>query len=306
MIASSDHPEDLFHCLEDGQTLRHSCYRGRFAPSPSGPLHLGNLRTALFSWLRARMNGGEWLLRFDDLDTPRNRSGAVESIQKDLLWLGLVWDGPIIFQSQRLDIYNSILSFLKSKDSLYACRCSRSLLSSLNPTNKLDFVYPGKCRNLGLPWISNNGKLLSLRLKVGKHFSRICGDVIVRRADGFIAYHLATVVDELALGINEVVRGQDLLQAKFSQLALIEALALQPLNYLHVPLWTKADGTKLSKREGSEGLIALQASGLKPSNVIGLLASSLNLVPKGAELSVQELLSETIKRKNVFEKAFSC
>ena len=124
--------------LEAGQRLRRKGYRGRFAPSPSGPLHLGNLRTALISWLIARISSGIWLLRIDDLDKPRNQSGASERLQEDLIWLGMKWDGPIVFQSDRIELYRSLLSALKLQGKLYACRCSRSLLVK---QNKLKKVY---------------------------------------------------------------------------------------------------------------------------------------------------------------------
>ena len=298
-------PEELAELLRDGEHIREKFYRGRFAPSPSGTLHLGNLRTALLSWLRARLCGGEWLLRIDDLDAPRNRSGAVESIQKDLCWLGLDWDGPIIFQSQRRNLYESVLSTLKIQGNLYPCRCSRRVLAQSHVSNRQDFVYPGTCRDLGLSWSRIDGRLPSLRLIVGKNFSITSGDVLLRRADGLPAYHLATVSDELFLGIREVVRGKDLAHAMHSQLAVFDALNQKPVNYLHAPLFLSADGIKLSKREGGYGVLSLQEQGMKAPKAIGFLASSLDLVPDSSELSALELLSEFRKNKSFIDGVLS-
>ena len=291
--------EELSELLNNGQRLREHSYRGRFAPSPTGSLHLGNLRTALVSWLRARLKGGEWLLRIDDLDTPRNRPGAIESIQADLIWLELDWDGPMIIQSQRRPIYKNVLSALKHQGKLYPCRCTRSVLAKFRRSQSQNFIYPGTCRDLRLPWGIQQGRLPSFRLMVEKEFAFQCGDVVLRRADGYIAYHLATAVDELFLGINEVVRGQDLASAMYSQLAIIDALAQKSLPYLHVPLLFNKDGSKLSKREGGMGLKALKANGMSAPNVIGLLASTLELVPNGTVLSSAELLSELAKNKDL-------
>ncbi len=306
ICASKNLPEELLELLKIGQQLRMQCYRGRFAPSPTGPLHLGNLRTALVSWLKARLNEGEWLLRIDDLDTPRNRSGAIESIQKDLLWLGLDWNGPIVFQSQRIELYMSILSALKSQGKLYPCRCTRRLLAKRNQSQSKEFIYPGTCRELGLSWDIKSGRLPSLRLIVREEFSISSGDVVVRRADGLIAYHLATAADELLLGINEVVRGQDLAKALHSQLAIIDALDQKPVFYRHVPLFFNNDGTKMSKREGGIGIRSLGDNDIRAANVIGYLASSLDLVPNGSVLSALELLSHVRKDKELLEPLLGC
>ena len=279
-------------------------YCGRFAPSPSGPLHLGNIRTAFLSWLRARLEGGKWMLRIDDLDSLRIRSGAIEKIQYDLRWLGLYWDGPIIYQSKRIPLYETVLSDLKSKNKLYICKCSRKALSKLNRTSK-EFIYPGICRDLGLQLNSKQGKSTSLRLRVGKDFSETCGDIVVRRADGFIAYHLATVVDDLSLGINEVVRGNDLAPAKVAQLAIIDALNQRKLRYRHVPILLDEKGEKLSKRNADKGLDAFISQGITPSEVIGFLASSVGLAPVGSSLSAVELLTDFISRNRSINHIFN-
>ncbi len=293
--------ENLLRQLDNGQQIRSKGYRGRFAPSPSGQLHIGNLRTALISWLRAKTAGGAWLLRIDDLDLSRNRSGAIESLKHDLLWLGLRWDGPAIFQSQRLDLYRSVLAYLKGEDRLYACRCSRSLLARLSMQEGEGFIYPGTCRDLGHPWEPYQGRLPSLRLRVNKSFSLSSGDVVLRRADGFIAYHFATVIDELTLGITEIVRGEDLAPSMQSQLAIAYEFGYAPLKYCHVPILCDAQGKKLAKRDGSEGLQGLISQGWTSGKVVGWLASSLGLVSKDAELSTFELLEELINREEDFK-----
>ncbi len=305
MFSSPALPDELIQVFNDGQAIKSQSYRGRFAPTPSGPLHLGNLRTALISWIRARLNGGVWLLRIDDLDTPRNRLGAIQSIQDDLLWLGMNWDAPIVFQSQRIDFYRSLLDAFQSQGRLYACRCSRRLLAKRNGLQTKSFVYPGTCRNLNLPWSKYRGIYPSLRLRVSGDFVETCGDVVLRRADGFIAYHLATVADELALGINEVVRGRDLADSMHAQLAVIDALGQEPLTYKHVPLLMNSDGEKLSKRFGGKGLKALQKEGWGPSNVIGLLASDLDLVPERSQLTLSELLIHLKDKTNKIEELFA-
>ena len=301
MATSSELPDHLYEQMEAGQRLRNQGYRGRFAPSPTGPLHLGNLCTALVSWLQARLANGAWLLRVDDLDQPRNRVGAVESLQQDLHWLGLDWDGPVVFQSRRRGLYNSFLSALRRQGKLYACRCSRRMLADISAPAGRHLVYPGTCRDLELFWGWHEGRLPSWRLRVSKEFSHTSGDVILRRADGFIAYHLATVVDELTLGISEVVRGEDLLEAMNAQLALINAISERPVIYRHVPLLCDDQGRKLAKREGHAGLDSLRSEGLGPSHVVGWLAASQSLVPFGAELTAGELLTELKKKEGVLK-----
>ena len=211
-------PGHLQQQLDQGLQLRRSSgYRGRYAPSPTGVLHRGNLQTALLSWLQARQRRGSWLLRIDDLDTPRNRPGAIEAIEADLRWLGLDWDGPIILQSRRKEVYDAWLSWLQLSGQLFACRCSRRQLAGLAR-------YPGTCRTAGHHWGWLNERLPSWRLQVPDSDPEGSGDVVLRRSDGFIAYQLATVLDELTLGITDVVRGQDLLQALPAQRSIYLSL----------------------------------------------------------------------------------
>jgi len=270
-------------------------------------LHLGNLRTALVSWLDARRHGGQWLLRLDDLDTPRNRAGATASILDDLQWLGLVWDGPPVFQSQRRGLYASVLSALRRDGFLYPCRCSRRLLADISAPHGSLSVYPGFCRGLTPLWGPQNQRLPSWRLRLpptplvwqerlaaegSMEGSRQVGDLVLRRADGLIAYHLATAVDELALGISDVLRGADLWSSTGAQVAVMGVLGHSPPRYGHVPLWHDRQGHRLSKREGSAGLAGLRAQGMDAPGVIGLLAASAGLVPQGSRLSGDELLQE--------------
>jgi len=281
-----DLPDHLQAVIAQGQHRRRLGYRGRFAPTPSGPLHRGNLRTALLSWLAARLEGGVWLLRIDDLDTPRVRPGAVESALENLRWLGLDWDGPLILQSRRRGLYHSVLSHLRRWGGLYACRCSRRELAA-QP------LYPGTCRNRALHWGWQNGQLPAWRLHVSPPLASRCGDLVLRRADGFIAYHLATAVDELALGISDVVRGEDLATVRDAQVAVIAALSsAAPPSYRHGPLLCDASGQKLSKRDGSQGLPPPHQRQRSAGQELGQLAVELGLVPTGSTLSAAELLEE--------------
>ena len=253
------------------------------------------------------MAGGEWLLRLDDLDTPRNRSGADDAILADLAWLGLDWDGPVRRQSERRGLYASVLSALRRAGWLYPCRCSRRMLADISAPHGAPVVYPGTCRGRALDWAAEAGRLPSWRLRLpagpirwhecfgppGRlDGARQVGDVILRRADGLIAYHLATAVDELSCGITDVVRGLDLWWATAPQVALIRLLAGDPPRYGHVPLMADAGGQRLSKRDGSGGVAALRRQGLDAAAVVGALAASAGLVPAGSRLSASELLEQ--------------
>lgn len=297
-------PLHLRECLASGLELRRQGYRTRFAPSPTGPLHRGNLRTALLGWLEARLRGGEWRLRIDDLDGPRNRPGAEASILDDLRWLGLDWDGPVVRQSAHRGLYATVLSALRQAGRLYPCRCSRRLLADVSAPHGALAVYPGYCRNRPPLWGPQAGRLPSWRLRLEPgvlHWQERCGppggqdgpaevgDVVLRRADGLVAYHLATAVDELLMGISEVVRGDDLWPSTGAQVAVMAALGADPPSYAHVPLWRDGQGERLSKREGAEGLDGLRRRGLDAPGVIGALAASLDLVPPGSRLSAREL-----------------
>ena len=284
-------PDHLSQVLQNGQRLRQQGYRGRFAPTPSGPLHLGNVRTALLSWLRARLSNGQWLLRVDDLDTPRIRPGAIESVLQDLRWLGLNWDGPLVLQSRRRGLYGSFLSTFRRQGYLYPCRCSRRELGGAT-------IYPGTCSRLDQDWGLRDARLPAWRLRVAEPFDTVVGDVVLRRADGVIAYHLATSIDELALGINEVVRGQDLVSVCAAQRAVITSLGMASPRYGHVPLLFDASGQKLSKRDHATGLSSLRDRGEVAAQVIGQLAATLGLVSPACAISAEELLEELRVRED--------
>ena len=279
-------PDHLLNQFICGQDLRsEGLYRGRYAPSPTGTLHFGNLQTALLSWLHARLAGGQWMLRIDDLDAPRNRPGAAERIQSDLRWLGLHWDDPCVFQSSRRGVYNAWLSWLRRCGALFACRCTRRQLVG-------HVVYPGYCRDAGGHWGWEQERLPAWRLRVPPDDPRGSGDVLVRRSDAVTAYHFATVIDEICFGITDVVRGQDLLDSLPSQLSLFDALGQQSPRFHHGPLLCDNEGRKLSKRIASAGLDPVRASGEDAAGVIGRIAAGLGLVPKGSRLSAVELLAD--------------
>ena len=237
---------------------------GRFAPSPTGPLHLGSLVAALGSWVLARRDGGRWLVRMEDLDTPRIVPGAAEGILETLRAYGLHWDGEVVYQSKRIALYERALEALRAKGLVYDCACSRAELRGVAsaPAGE-EPIYPGTCRN-GIP----PGRVArAVRFRAGDALiefddrlrgrqSRRVDDFIVRRADGVFAYQLAVVVDDADQGVTQVVRGEDLLSSTPRQIALQRALGLPTPQYAHVPLARNADGTKISKREGAVPLDA--------------------------------------------------
>lgn len=236
----------------------HAHYTGRFAPSPSGPLHFGSLIAALGSYLQARQQGGRWLLRIDDIDPPREVAGAADGILRTLEQHGLHWDGAVYYQSQQSHRYQHILDSLSAQGLLYQCDCTRKQIKALGGS------YPGTCRNRALngnntalrflnrsPVMSFEDALLgTVELAVG-HVSE---DFILRRRDGYYAYHLAAVVDDHAQGITQVVRGADLLEPTACQIALFNALQLPPPEYAHLPVAASKPGFKLSKQNHAEGL----------------------------------------------------
>ncbi|MEB3306867.1 MAG: tRNA glutamyl-Q(34) synthetase GluQRS [Cyanobacteriota bacterium] len=281
--------------------------RGRFAPSPSGTLHRGNLRTALLSWLDVRLRSGEWLLRIDDLDTPRNRAGSEQSILADLRWLGLHHDGPVLHQSDARGLYGTVLSWFRRAGLLYPCRCSRRDLADVSAPHTGLTVYPGTCRSLPRGWGWEQGRLPSWRLRLPTTELRwrerygavgrvdgpsAVGDVVLRRADGRVAYHLATAVDELRLGISDVLRGEDLWSSTAPQVAVIQLLGGRAPRYGHLPLCRERSGERLSKRDGSLGIEGYRARGLDAAAVVGELAASVGLVPPGSRISARELLQD--------------
>jgi len=244
---------------------------GRFAPSPTGPLHLGSLVAAVGSWLFARREGGRWLVRMEDLDTPRVVPGSADEILRALERYGLTWDGEVVYQSQRTSLYDDALASLRARDLVYDCACSRADLqrAASAPLGR-EPVYPGTCSG-GLPlgrvarairFRAPNGVITFDDMILGRNeedvFERT-GDFVVRRADGLYAYQLAVVVDDAAQGVTQVVRGADLLTSTARQIALQRALELPTPAYAHLPLVTNADGSKLGKRDGALPLPSLDA-----------------------------------------------
>nr|WP_315477378.1 tRNA glutamyl-Q(34) synthetase GluQRS [uncultured Undibacterium sp.] len=240
-------------------------YRGRFAPSPTGPLHFGSLVAAMASYLDAKAHQGEWLLRIEDLDFDRNVPGADEDIIASIQRCGMQWDGEITWQSQRTALYQKALD--KLGNHVFACSCSRKEIadSRLRAGLEDNQIYPGTCRN----GIQNGKAARSFRLRVADgdaahfHFndrllgqqsqdiSREVGDFVLKRADGFWAYQLAVVVDDAAQGINAIVRGADLLDSSARQIYLQQLLQLPTPSYLHVPVVINQAGEKLSKQTGA-------------------------------------------------------
>ncbi|CAN1604544.1 glutamyl-Q tRNA(Asp) synthetase [Pseudomonas mediterranea] len=241
-------------------------YIGRFAPTPSGHLHFGSLVAALASYLDARAAGGRWLLRMEDLDPPREEPGAQVAILKALESYGFEWDGEMVRQSERHEVYDQVINRLFSQGLAYACTCSRKQLEAYQG------VYPGLCRNAG-----HGTEDAAIRLRVPEleyhfidrvqgefrqHLGREVGDFVIRRRDGLYAYQLAVVLDDAWQGVTDVVRGADLLDSTPRQLYLQELLGLPQPRYLHVPLITQPDGHKLGKSYRSPPLAAGQATPL--------------------------------------------
>lgn len=235
-----------------------SGYVGRFAPSPTGPLHFGSLVAAVASWLDARAAGGRWHLRIEDVDAPRTVPGAEDAILRTLEALGLAWDGPVVRQSERAARYEEALETLRGRGLAYRCRCSRKEIADSGVSGLDGIVYPGTCRQAAVP----PGTLAAVRFAVadgevafddrvqGRIAQRLAadiGDFVVRRRDGLFAYQLAVVVDDADLGVTDVVRGADLLDSTPRQIALQRALGLPTPRYLHVPVATRG-GEKLSKQ----------------------------------------------------------
>lgn len=292
-----------------------SC-RGRFAPSPTGDLHLGGARTALAAWLAARAAGGAYVVRVEDLDGPRVVPGAEERILEDLAWLGLDWDeGPDVGgphapyrQSLRLARYDAAVERLLAGGSAFRCWCSRAEVAraAAAPHGPADDGprYPGTCRARATPPPRDRRPSVRLRVdaedlgfvdgvhgRVVEDVSTTVGDFVIRRADGIPAYQLAVVVDDAGMAITDVVRGDDLIGSTARQLLLYRALGAAPPRFAHVPLVLGPDGARLSKRHGAIGVRALRERGRSAEHVIGLLAATLGLVPDGTECAPRDLVA---------------
>ena len=283
---------------------------GRYAPSPTGPLHLGNVRTALLAWLQARLSGGRFLMRMEDLDRPRVVDGSAEQILDDLAWLGLHWDGDVMWQSARDEAYEQALAELESSERVFRCWCSRrDIAEAVSAPHGSTPVYPGTCRDLTADQIAavrrrKPDRIAAWRYRVhetnvtmqdevaGPYTQDLVGDVgdfVLRRADGLFAYQLAVVVDDIAMQITDVVRGADLLESTPRQIALYRALGVEPPRFWHVPLMLDAGGQRMSKRDGSQSVAELRAAGWTPARVVGLLATSLGWISHGVSISAEDL-----------------
>ncbi len=293
--------------MPDNQTH----YVGRYAPSPTGRLHLGNLRTALLAWLHARLHDGEFLLRFDDLDTPRVVAGSAEQIIADLQQLGLDFDGEVIYQSNCIDRYQQALESLIQQGLCYECFCSRKdIQQAVSAPHGKTAVYPGTCKQLSLAERSEKylqktpairlhveGKLIEFEDGIAglqqQQLAQECGDFVIKRADGLFAYQLAVVIDDINQGVTNVVRGADLLDSAARQLYLFDLFKAKPPQFWHMPLMLDMDGKRLAKRDGSDSLGQWQNLGKSSEQLIAQFASELGLLSDKADaLTAKELLVE--------------
>ena len=278
---------------------------GRFAPTPSGRMHLGNVFAALIAWLSVRSRNGALVLRMEDLDTQRTSADFADVLRDDLRWLGLNWDHETAPQSQRSDVYDRYFEKMMDEGLLYPCYCTRSQLHSVNAPHLSDgtYVYPGTCRNLTEPPANRKpawrvivpDKVWSFRDRVqGDYALNLadgCGDMVVRRADGVYVYQLAVTVDDGESGVTEVVRGMDLLSSAPRQMYLQELLGFAHPEYGHVPMLLAPDGRRLSKRDRDLDLGELRKR-MSAEELIGHLAFAAGLIGRDHPISAAELAGE--------------
>lgn len=281
---------------------------GRFAPTPSGRMHLGNVFSALLAWLSVRSQDGEMVLRMEDLDTQRTSAEFAQTLRDDLRWLGLTYDRETPPQSQRSDTYDLYFERLREMELLYPCYCTRSQLHSVNAPHLSDgtYVYPGTCRNMtreerekmnrAPAWrVMVPDRVWSFTDRVQGHYelnlATECGDMVVRRADGVYVYQLAVTVDDGEAGVTEVVRGMDLLSSAPRQMYLQELFGFPHPGYAHVPMMLAPDGRRLSKREKDLDLGQLQLR-LRPEQVLGSLAYAAGIIDVREPVSAAELVGE--------------
>ncbi len=292
--------------------------KGRFAPSPTGRMHLGNVYAALMSWLSVKSKGGTWLLRIEDIDPQRSRREYARLIEDDLHWLGLEWDeggldgigecGPYV-QSERGEIYACALERLRTKGLIYPCTCTRADIMAAGAPHLSDgrVIYSGRCRPAEMP----AGKPVAV--PAGRHAERLwvpdeeirfsdmicgeqvynlardCGDFVVRRSDGAWGYQLAVVVDDALMGVTEVVRGNDLLLSAAQQIYLYRLLGYDAPRFGHLPLLNAPSGRRLSKRDASLDMANLRQTHT-PEEIIGLIAALAGLRPDSTPVSARDLL----------------
>ncbi len=285
---------------------------GRFAPSPTGEMHLGNVLAALLSWLSARQQGGLWRLRIEDLDPQRSRQEYADRLMRDLEWLGLTWDGEVVYQSQRTAIYEQYLQQLH--ELTYPCTCTRNEILAAQAPHESDgrVVYPGTCRPNGVE--SQKSKVESLITSVDRpaairlmvpdemieyedrvyghqavNLATHCGDFILRRSDGVFAYQLAVVVDDAEMGVTEIVRGRDLLLSAAQQHYLRRILGFTQPVYCHHPLLVNTQGQRLCKRDQSLAIGAMRQHSTA-EQIIGKLAHTIGLTPTPEPVTAEQLI----------------
>lgn len=294
---------------------------GRFAPSPSGSMHLGNVASAVLAYASIRKQGGSFLLRIEDLDRVRCKSAYADALIDDLRWLGLDWDGEVLYQSQRDAIYEAQLARLGQSNRIYPCFCTRADLHVASAPHAADgqIRYAGTCKPLSSEEVAERcrGRVPALRVEVPDREIAFCdmvhgvqtenleassGDFVVKRADGLFAYQLAVVVDDGLSGITEVVRGSDLLSSTARQIWLHEQLGFTVPSFAHVPLLCAADGRRLSKRERDLDMQYLRQK-LTREVLLGMIAGLFGILPDGAPCSMQEFVSafswERIPKTNI-------
>ena len=281
---------------------------GRFAPTPSGRMHLGNVFAALIAWLAVRSQDGEMVLRMEDLDAQRTSAEFAAVLREDLIWLGLTWDREMPPQSRRARVYDEYFAALEAKGLLYPCYCTRSQLHSVNAPHLSDgtYVYPGTCRNLTPEQRAAFHRAPAWRVRVPDkiwtvtdkiqgtyrcNLLRDCGDMVVRRADGVYVYQLAVTVDDAEAGVTQVVRGMDLLSSAPRQMYLQSLFGFPHPEYAHVPMLLAPDGRRLSKRDRDLDLGVLRQS-VTREQLLGVLAGAAGLIDKPTPISLGELKEE--------------
>lgn len=285
---------------------------GRFAPSPTGRMHLGNVFSALLSWLSAKSRGGQWLLRIEDIDRERSRQAYADLLMDDLQWLGLSWDGTPVYQSERSDIYEHYFKALRQRGLTYPCYCTRADLLATQAPHESDgrVVYAGTCRPKGRKveggrWKMEDGRAAAIRLMVpnetitftdghyGTHsvnLAKQVGDFIIRRKDGAWAYQLVVVIDDALMGVTEVVRGEDLLLSAPQQIWLAQLLGFKAPEFIHLPLLCNKQGQRLSKRDQSMDMGTLRQQ-YTADEIIGRLAYYAKLLPQPEPIAPTDLIS---------------
>ena len=287
---------------------------GRFAPSPSGRMHLGNAFSSLIAWLSARSSGGRMVLRIEDLDPRASSRERAKTLIDDLAWLGLDWDEGPHYQSDRLAAYEDAIVRLEELGLTYPCFCTRAELHAASAPHASDgtYLYAGTCRGLSHEEVALRAELRppATRLRVPNEddpagtitwtdlgfgprqevLARECGDFLIRRSDAVIAYQLAVVVDDCLMGVNQVVRGCDLLGSSARQTYLARLLGFEAPTFGHVPLLVAPDGRRLSKRDRDLDLGAMREAGAAPETVVGALAAAAGLVEAGAQARPSDLV----------------